>query len=107
MNRVAATVLLYVIVLGASCTCAQENFSTTSPQISIIAREVFADNPEAIKAGLAKKLQIGDPAAFKALADRAFGRLPQPIEHSGNDGAPIKIIFGCEMPPWAKSSGDK
>jgi hypothetical protein len=33
MNRVAATVLLYVIVLGASCTCAQENFSTTSPQI--------------------------------------------------------------------------
>ena len=74
---------------------------------SIIAPEVFADNPESIKAGLAKKLQHGDPAAFKALADRAFGRLPQPVEHSGNDGGPIQIVFGCALPPWLKSNGDE
>ena len=74
---------------------------------SIIASEVFAENPESIKAGLVKKLQHGDPAAFKALADRAFGRPPQPVEHSGNDGGPIQIIFGCEMPPWAKSIGNE
>jgi hypothetical protein len=74
---------------------------------SIIASEVFAENPESIKTGFAKKLQHGDPAAFKALADRAFGRLPQPVQHSGNDGGSIQIIFGCEMPPWAKSIGNE
>ena len=68
---------------------------------ALIASQVFAENPEVIKAGLAKKLQHG-PATFKALADRAFGRLPQPVEHSGNDGRPIEIIFGCETPPWVK-----
>ena len=74
---------------------------------NIIAREVFAEYPEAIKTGLAKKLQHGDPAAFKALADRAFGRLPQPVEHSGNDGGPIQIVFGFAPPPWLKSNGDE
>ena len=74
---------------------------------SIIASEVFAENPEVIKAGLAKKLQHGDPAAFKALADRAFGRLPQPVEHSGNDGGPIQIVFGCAPPPWVKGYDDE
>ena len=73
---------------------------------SIIASEVFAENPEVIKAGLTKKLQHGDPAAFKALADRAFGRLPQPVEQSGNDGGPIDIVFGFAPPPWLKSNGD-
>jgi len=75
---------------------------------SIIADQIFAENPEAIKAALVRKLkQHGDPALFKALADRAFGRLPQPVEHSGNDGRPIEIIFGCEMPPWAKSNSNE
>ena len=69
---------------------------------SIIAHEVFAEQPEKIKAAFAKALQRGDAAVFKALADRAFGRLPQPVEHSGSDGRPINIIFGCEMPPWMK-----
>lgn len=74
---------------------------------SIIASEVFADNSESIKAGLAKKLQHGDPAAFKALADRAFGRLPQPVEHSGIDGGPIQIVFGFDPPPWVPKNGDE
>ena len=69
---------------------------------SIIAREVFEEYPEKIKAAFVKALERGDPAAFKALADRAYGRLPQPVEHAGSDGAPIEIIFGCEMPPWVK-----
>lgn len=33
MNRIASTVLLCVVALGASCACAQENSSTTSPRI--------------------------------------------------------------------------
>jgi hypothetical protein len=67
---------------------------------SIIAREVFAENPEAIKAGLMKRLKYGDPAVFKALADRAFGRLPQPLAVTGDGGRPIEIVFSAARPPW-------
>jgi hypothetical protein len=67
---------------------------------SIVASEVFADNPEAIKIGFAKKLRQGDPAAFKALADRAFGRLPQPVAVTGDDGRPIEIVCTFPLPPW-------
>jgi hypothetical protein len=67
---------------------------------SIIAREVFAESPEAIKAGLARALQRGDAAVFKVLAERAFGRLPQPVAVTGDSGRPIRIVFAGERPPW-------
>lgn len=67
---------------------------------SLIAREVFAEDPEAIKAAFAKALHRGDAAVFKALADRAFGRLPQPIAVTGDAGGPIEIVFAGARPPW-------
>ena len=67
---------------------------------SIIAREVFTENPEAIKAGLARALRRGDAAVFKALADRAFGRLPQPLQISGDPQHPVKVVFSMERPAW-------
>jgi hypothetical protein len=67
---------------------------------SIIAREVFTENPEAIKAGLARALQRGDGAVFKSLADRAFGRLPQPLQVSGEPEHPVQIVFAMKRPDW-------
>ena len=46
---------------------------------SIIASEVFAENPEAIKAGLVKALRRGDSAVFKALADKPSGDYRNPL----------------------------
>jgi hypothetical protein len=62
--------------------------------------QVFADNPEAIKAGLIKALKRGDPAVFKALADRAFGRLPQPLAVTGDGGRPVEVVFSAPRPAW-------
>ena len=67
---------------------------------ALLARQIFDENQAEIITGLIKALRRGDAAVFKALADRGFGRLPQPVEHSGSDGGPIEIIFGCEKPPW-------
>ena len=67
---------------------------------SLIARAVFAENPEAIKAGLVKALQRGNAAVFKALAERAFGRLPQPVTVTGDGGGPVEIVFSGPRPPW-------
>jgi hypothetical protein len=61
---------------------------------------VFAENPDAIKAAFAKALQRGDAAMFKALADRGFGRLPQPLEVTGDGGGPVEIVFSGPRPPW-------
>ena len=52
------------------------------------------------KAAFAKALHRGDAAVFKALADRAFGRLPQPIAVTGDAGGPIEIVFAGARPPW-------
>jgi len=66
----------------------------------LLARQVFAENPEAIKAGLVKALRRGDAAAFKALADRAFGRLPQPVAMLWNSGVAVQIVFSAPVPDW-------
>jgi hypothetical protein len=69
---------------------------------SLIAQEIFSDSPEEIKAGLAKALRRGDAAVFKALADRGFGRLPQPLAVSGDPGPPVRIVFSGPRPSWLK-----
>lgn len=46
-----------------------------------------------------KKVLKDDPAAFKALADRAFGRLPQPRAVTGDAGGPIEIAFAGARSP--------
>ena len=67
---------------------------------ALLARQIFDENQAEIIAGLVKALQRGDAAVFKALADRAFGRLPQPVALSGDSGGPIEIVFNAPLPPW-------
>ena len=67
---------------------------------ALLARRVFAENQSEIIAGLAKALRRGDAAVFKALADRAFGRLPQPVAVAGDGGGPVEIVFNGPRPPW-------
>lgn len=43
-----------------------------------------------------------DYKAIKFVFERAYGKLPQPVEHAGNEGGPIEIIFGVEAPPWVR-----
>ena len=67
---------------------------------ALLARRVFAENQSEIIAGLAKALRRGDAAVFKALADRAYGRLPQPLAVTGDGGGPVEIVFSGPPPPW-------
>lgn len=53
---------------------------------SEIARAVFEGNEEAIYRGLCKALLKGSPRLFVALAERAYGKLREPVELSGLDG---------------------
>jgi len=53
---------------------------------SDIARAAFEGNEEAICRALIKALLKGNPRVFVALAERAYGKLTKPVEHSGLDG---------------------
>ena len=70
----------------------------------LIARRIFSENEEhlykKILAALNKGLDRGDMNGLKLLADRAFGRLPQPLEHAGHDGGAIEIVFHAKKPEW-------
>lgn len=57
---------------------------------------------EALSRCLFAGLKRGDIKAFKVIAERAYGKLPQPVEHGGTDGGPIQIVFGVDAPPWLK-----
>jgi len=50
---------------------------------SEIAHAVFEGNEEAVRRAMAKALLKGNPRVFVALAERAYGRLKEPIEVSG------------------------
>jgi hypothetical protein len=51
-----------------------------------IARAVFEGNEEAIYQALCKALLKGNPRVFVALAERAYGKLREPVELSVMDG---------------------
>lgn len=53
---------------------------------SEIARAVFEGNEEAIYRALCKALLKGNPRLFVALAERAYGKLREPIELNGTEG---------------------
>lgn len=48
-----------------------------------IAQLVFESSPEAIAKAMLKKLKKGDAKSFTALADRAYGKAHQQMQHSG------------------------
>ena len=37
-------------------------------------------------------IKKGDQARLNFLMERTIGKVPQPLEHSGNDGAPMELI---------------
>jgi hypothetical protein len=56
-----------------------------------IARLVFEGNPEAIYMAMSKALIRGNAYTFKELADRAYGKVKESIEHSGPDGGAMRF----------------
>jgi len=55
-----------------------------------IARMIFERDTEAIERAFAAALRKGDARVFKALADRAYGKPRQQIEHVDEDGDPLQ-----------------
>ena len=47
---------------------------------SEIARAIFENNAEAIYHGMARRLAKGDARLFTVLAERAYGRVKEPVE---------------------------
>ena len=58
-----------------------------------IARAVFDHDPQAIGRAMLKALKRGNPKVYTALAERGYGRLPQPVALAGEDGGPIQFTF--------------
>jgi hypothetical protein len=50
-----------------------------------IARAIFENDSEAIYQAFAKALRSGNAYSFSVLADRAFGKLKEKVEHSGDE----------------------
>jgi len=46
-----------------------------------LARAIFEEDPDAIKAAFTRMLKKGSPYAFQVLADRAYGKLRESISH--------------------------
>ena len=57
----------------------------------VIAARAFESDPEAALQGYKARLRKGDPRVFTALADRAYGRLAQPVALTGADGGGLVI----------------
>ncbi len=55
-----------------------------------IARAIFERDAEAIERVFAAALRKGDTAVFRALADRAYGKPRQQVEHTGEAGDPLQ-----------------
>ena len=55
-----------------------------------IARAIFERDAEAIERVFAAALRKGDANIFRALADRAYGKPRQQIEHMGEAGGPLQ-----------------
>ena len=55
-------------------------------------------NPVVVDGHIATNLEmmlrrmIGDPRQAQDLLDRVFGKTPQAVQHTGDDGGPIKFV---------------
>lgn len=59
-----------------------------------IARAVFSENEEAIYRAMAKALLKGNFYGFDVVANRAFGKLKEKIEHSAADDLVKRLMEG-------------
>lgn len=54
---------------------------------------IFSNNKPKIYRALLAKLLKGDSKMFTALADRGYGKSPQKLEHTGEDGGAVKVML--------------
>ena len=52
----------------------------------------------AVADALVKKAMEGDVAAIREIGDRLDGKVPQALEHTGDEGGPISLTFSW-LPP--------
>ena len=56
-----------------------------------ISQAIFENNPEKVYAAMAKALFKGNPKAFTALSECAYGKAEQPVHHEG--GISFQVSF--------------
>jgi hypothetical protein len=62
---------------------------------SELAQAIFEENIQAIKAAYLKLLKRGSLGAFALLAERAYGKIAQPIVGGGEGEPPIVVKIDC------------
>ena len=62
---------------------------------SELVQEVFAENREAIKKAIRKKLVQGNLRAYGLFGDRGFGKLVQPVVGGDEGTQPIIVKMDC------------
>ena len=60
-----------------------------------LVQEVFAENRDAIKKAIRKKLVQGSLGAFGEFGDRGFGKLAQPLVGGGEGANPLVVKIDC------------
>lgn len=68
-----------------------------------IARGVFEENPELIRKAFYKALRKGNAYVFKELGDRAYGKVKDRVEHSGDESLLAALAAGRKR---IKGDGD-
>lgn len=63
-----------------------------------IAQAIFENDADAIYKAFRKALLKGSAYTFKELADRAYGKVKERIEHTGADGAPLSVTVKLVKP---------
>jgi hypothetical protein len=58
---------------------------------AIAARRIFEQNADSIIEGMATQLKKGNAYAFSVLANRAYGKVKDRVEHTGADGVPLEV----------------
>lgn len=71
---------------------------------ALLCRRLFVEEAEDIYellgTALKRSLKRGDANTFKIIAERAFGRLPQPVAVTGDGGGPVEVVFSAAQPSW-------
>src|SRR5215469_5596803 len=66
-----------------------------------ICRMIWEKHGKALENALLRMAK-DDIKAIKFIAERAYGKMPTPVEHTGSEGMPIQIVCGFALPQWAR-----
>jgi hypothetical protein len=65
---------------------------------AVAARRFFEAHPEGISAQMSKDMKGFNAYGFSVLADRAYGKVKDRIEHTGPDGGPVEVTVRLIKP---------